>query len=243
MNEREPMFNVPGSVLGALAVLAGVHLLLGLLDEERALWWTVALAFIPGRFVGTLAAELPGGTTATWTSFVTHMLVHADLTHLLFNGAWLLAFGGAVAQRIGGARCIAFALFCGIVGAATFLAVNYGRMAPMVGASGAISGLMGGVFRFLFNAEGAGGLWQLRNAPRSIPTMPLGQALTDQRVLVAIGIWIALNFVALLGIGGVSSSGGIAWEAHIGGFLAGFLTFHWFEGATPRSAEGTPWAR
>ena len=242
MQQREPMFNVPATVLGALAVLIAVHAVLAVLPEDTGVWWTLALAFIPARLAG-FAADIPGGALATWTSFVTHMLVHADLTHLAFNSAWLLAFGGAIAQRVGGPRFLAFALFCGIVGATMFLALNYGRIAPVVGASGAISGLMGGVFRFLFNADGSLGLWQLRNAPRSIPTMPLGQALRDRRVLTAIAIWIALNFVALLGIGSVTPSGGIAWEAHIGRFLAGFLAFSWFEGGPPKEVASTPWSR
>ncbi len=231
---REPIFNVAGSVVGVLAVLIGLHIALWLMPEDSGRWATLALAFIPARLSG-YAAELPGGELASVTSFFTHMLVHADATHLLFNSAWMLAFGGAIARRLDGPRFIAFALLCGLAGALLFLVFNLDRAVPMVGASGAISGLMGGVFRYMFNVGGAGGLWQLRNDPRSIPTMPLTQALTDRRVLLSIGIWIAVNLLALLGLGGVGSGGGIAWEAHIGGFLFGFLTFAAFEpGPTAR---------
>lgn len=228
MQRHEPIFNVPPAVLACLAVLAAVHAVLSLLPVESEQWWTIALAFVPARYAG-YSDDIPGGAPAMVTSFVTHMLVHGDVTHLMFNSAWLLAFGGAIAQRLGSLRFIAFSLLCGIAGAATFLVFNMGLPASMVGASGAISGLMGGVFRFLFNVRGTGGLWQLRHAPRSIPAMPLAQALGDRRVLTAIAIWFGVNFLALFGIGGPQASGGIAWEAHIGGFVAGLLIFGAFE--------------
>lgn len=235
---HQPIFNVPGAVVGALAVIVAVHVGLDLLPEPDGEWWTLALAFIPARLTGQ-AASLPGGTLATFASFLTHMLVHGDATHLIVNGAWLLAFGGAVAHRIGGARFIAFGLVCGVAAALAFFGFNYGKVAPVVGASGAISGLMGGIFRFLFNAgRGASGLRRLQQAPKSIPTMPLMQALTDRRVLLAIAIWIGANFLALLGLGGVTSGGGIAWEAHIGGFLFGFLTFAAFEEKSASRGDG-----
>ena len=238
MSQREPIFNVHPAIVGTLALLAAVHLALALLPEPDWEWWTLALAFIPARY-GGLAAELPGGATSSVTSFITHMLVHGDVFHLGFNSVWLLAFGGAVARRIGGLRCLLLAFACGIAGAVAFLVAHLGEAAPVIGASGAISGLMGGVFRFLFNVRGPVGLWQLGNAPRSIPTMPLARAIRDRRVLTAIAVWVAANFLALAGIGnpspGVESSagGGIAWEAHLGGFFAGFLLFHLFEARHP----------
>ncbi len=235
---HEPIFNVPAAVAGALLIIVAVHIGLDLLPPADGEWWTLALAFIPTRLTGQ-AANLPGGSLATLTSFVTHMLVHGDATHLILNALWLLAFGGAITHRIGGARFIALSLVCGIAGAVAFLIANFDEMVPVVGASGAISGLLGGIFRFLFNARGgASGLRQMQHAPKSIPTMPLRQALTDRRVLLAIAVWLAANVLALLGLGGVTSGGGIAWEAHIGGFLAGFLTFGFFEGKVTAQDSG-----
>jgi membrane associated rhomboid family serine protease len=225
-------------VVAALGLLVAVHAVLALLPEKDATWWMVALAFVPARLSG-LAQQLPGGTTAIATSFLTHMLVHGDVTHLALNGAWLLAFGGAIAKRAGGLRFAVLSVLCGLGGAVVFLALNVGLLAPMVGASGAISGLMGAVFRFLFNAEGSSGLWRLRHAPGSIPLMPLGAALANRRVLTAIAVWLGVNLLALIGFGTVGSSGGIAWEAHMGGFLAGFLLYGWFDRGGG-SSEGWP---
>ena len=125
MAEREPIFNVPAGVLAILAVLIAVHVTLSLLPEDEYIWWVLALAFIPARYSG-LASQLPGGEPAMFTSFVTHMAVHADLIHLCFNALWLLAFGSVLCSRIGTIRFLAFSISGGIAGALLFLALNPG---------------------------------------------------------------------------------------------------------------------
>ena len=228
MSSHEPIFNVPTVIVTAVSILIGVHLLRAVLPVDVEEWFLLALAFIPARLTG-LAEQLPGGNIASFTSFVTHMLVHGDLTHLMFNCGWLLAFGGAIALRVGALPTVAFALCCGVAGALTFLIFNFGLLAPVIGASGAISGLMGGTMRFLFNAMDMGGLQMLRIAPQNIPLLSLRSALQDQRILVMTGIWIAINLLAIVGIGAPGASGGVAWEAHVGGYLFGLLTFGWFD--------------
>jgi membrane associated rhomboid family serine protease len=228
------MFNVPGSVLAVLGLLIAVHVVRSALPEVWDSWVTLALAFIPGRYAG-YAEEIPGGLVASVTSFLTYAVVHGDPLHLAVNSAWLLAFGTAVAGRIGAVRFLLFSAFCAIAGAAVFLIFNPGLMAPMVGASGAVSGLMGGTMRFLFSALDAGGLRGLREDPQRVPLMPLGQALTDRRVLLVTGAFLVANLLAAIGLGGVVV-GGIAWEAHLGGYFAGFLCLGFFE-RTPRSVH------
>jgi len=223
------MFNVPGAVLAVLAVLVGVHLLRTLLPEAWDAWLTVTLAFIPARYDG-YAEAIPGGGVASVTSFLTYALVHGNLFHLAINAAWFVAFGGVVANRIGTVRFLLFSAFCAVVAALTFLAFNPGLMAPMVGASGAISGLMGGTMRFLFTALDTDGLRGLREDPRRVPLMPLSQALTDRRVILVTVAFLAANILAVFGLGSVSA-GGIAWEAHIGGYFAGLFSFGFFERA------------
>ena len=225
---REPIFNVPASVLAILAIIVGVHVFRTFLPAEEDVWFVYLLAFVPARYAG-LAAELPGGTVTAYTSFLTHAFVHGDLVHLSFNAAWLLAFGGAVAKRIGGLRFIAFFSCTAILGAAFFLIFNWGLLVPVVGASGAISGLMGAILRYLFNALEAGGISELQDETRHTPIMPLATALRDRRIILAIAIWLGLNVLATYGVGTADTSGAIAWEAHIGGFLAGFLTFGLFD--------------
>lgn len=233
---REPIFNVHGVVVGLLALLAAVHLARLLIPEDLELWLVLAMAFIPARYSGA-AAVLPGGEIASVTSFLTHMFVHGDLTHLAFNSLWMLAFGGAVARRIGGARFLAFVAVTGVAGALTFLAVNPQLLAPVVGASGAVAGLMGGTMRYLFRALDHGGIGGLSGGAPSIPRMTLGETFTDRRVLLSSGIWLLLNALAVAGIGTGAGRSAIAWEAHIGGYLAGLLLFGLFD--APRSEPAT----
>lgn len=224
----EPMFNVPPSVLIAAAVMIAVQIIRGLLPDETGLQFLLALAFIPARYSGA-AAELPGGYVAAVTSFVTYMVVHAGWMHLLVNLLWMVAFGSAVAKRVGGLKFLYFSILCGIAGALTHLAFHFGEMAPVVGASAAISGQMAAALRFVFDArpQRGGGAPDFVRAPLE----SLAQTLTDRRILIVLAVWVVLNLI--FGLGAVSiagAEGAIAWEAHIGGFLFGLLSFGFFDG-------------
>ena len=152
----EPIFNVPGAVLFAAGLMILVQIVKGLLPDEEALEFMLALAFIPARYAGA-ALELPGGYVTAVTSFVTYMIVHAGWMHLVVNLLWMVAFGSAVARRIGTPRFFVFSILCGIAGALTHLVFHFGEMAPVVGASAAISCSAP-------RHKGAGGL---RTSPRS----------------------------------------------------------------------------
>ncbi len=236
---REPIFNVPGAVLATLAVLIAVHAVLSFLAPDDANWWVLALAFIPARYSG-LANELPGGDVSAVTSFVTHMLVHADLTHLIFNSAWLLAFGTVLCARIGSFRFLAFSIAGGISGALLFLIINPGLVAPVIGASGAISAMMGAVMRFLFTAIDRGEGYLLRERPSAIPLTTLKAALRDKRIVLASVAFIAINLLAIIGFGKFGEAGDIAWEAHVGGYLFGLCALGAFEGAAQNEPPPSP---
>lgn len=238
VGRHEPMFNVARSVLVLLAVMVGIHIVRLSLSEDWDTWLTLALAFIPARYAG-FSAELPGGDVASMTSFLTHTLVHGDWVHLGLNAAWLVAFGGAVANRVGATRFLLLFAFCAAAGAATFLVVNPGLMAPMVGASGGIAGLMGATMRFLFRAIDGRGLAALREDPRSVPLMSLGAALRDRRVVLVTLVFLLANILAVLGIGTAGLSG-IAWEAHIGGYFAGLLFFGFFDAPQTENSSSEP---
>jgi membrane associated rhomboid family serine protease len=233
---REPIFNIPPMVLALLAVLIAVMGYRLILSEDADTAFVLALALIPARLTG-YAAELPGGVTAIYTQFVTHMFVHADAMHLAFNSAALLAFGGALEKRIGGLSLLLFFLVCGLAGAVTFIAFNSGLLAPMIGASGAIAGLMGGVMRYFFSAmDERGGLRRLNVAPKSVPLKSLRAALSDRRLQIVSASFIVMNIAALIGFGDINANNAIAWEAHVGGYLAGLMLFGFFDIA-PRHNE------
>jgi membrane associated rhomboid family serine protease len=228
VSERQPVFNAPGVVVALLFAFVAVHLLRYFLPEEQSSWLTAALAFIPARLTG-MAPDLPGGQTAAVTQFVSHLFVHGDLPHLAINSAWLLAFGSSVARRTGSVRFLAFFLLCGIAGALCYAAVGRNSLAIMVGASGAISGLMGAAVRFLFQALGAGDVQSLAGETRRPPLMSLRATFGNRRVLLAIAGWTVLNVVLAWGASGMMEGTAIAWEAHLGGFYMGLLTFGLFD--------------
>ena len=151
MNRREPIFNVPPVVAALIGSFVLVHLVRALLPAQEDDWLTAVLAFVPARLTG-IAGQLPGGDPAAVTQFVTHIFVHGDLMHLILNSAWLLPFGSSVARRVGSVRFLLFFLLCGIGGALSYAVLSPNPLSMMVGASGAISGLMGAAFRFLFKA-------------------------------------------------------------------------------------------
>jgi len=236
MGATEPIFNIPRSVAGAAALMTFVQVLRGLLPDELDLTFLLALAFIPARYSGA-ALELPGGYVTAVTSFVTYMVVHAGWMHLLVNLAWMLAFGSAVARRMGDLRFLAFSVLCGIAGAVTHLLFHFGDMAPVVGASAAISGQMAGALRFIFKAERLPG----QRTPDYVgaPLMSLGETLTDKRIIGFLVLWVVVNaYFGLSAVQIAGQEGGIAWEAHIGGFLCGLFLFGAFDQG--KSTEDEP---
>jgi membrane associated rhomboid family serine protease len=231
VQHREPIFNVPGAVLASVVVLALIHA--GreyLLAGDTNTWLLFALSFIPARYAG-FAAEIPGGEPAAFTSFVTHMLVHGDAIHLAINSAWILAFGSVLNKRMGAWRFLAFSIAGGVAGAVAFLISNPGLAAPVIGASGAVAAMMGGVMRFLFSAIDRKQGYLLREDPAAIPRMTLAQTLTDKRIVMASIVFVALNLMAIIGFGRMGETQAIAWEAHLGGYFFGLLAFAVFDAA------------
>jgi membrane associated rhomboid family serine protease len=236
----EPIFNVPPVVIATVAVLIAVHAVRTLvLSDARDAEFLLTFAFIPARYDSTLlaGASFPGGLAADVWTFFTYAFIHADLLHIGFNLAWLLPFGTAIARRFGAWRYVAFMLVTSAASALAYLVSHPEPMAPMIGASGAISGAMAGAMRFVFQPGGPRGLSGEADAYR-IPARPLLATLLDVRFLLFLAVWFGLN--VLFGLGTVSIGGEagqeIAWQAHIGGFLAGLILFNAFDPAVPRGA-------
>lgn len=228
---REPIFNVPGVLIATLGALVGVHVIRSLLSQAADIEILLLFAFIPARYDASLLtnAAWPGGVGADAWTFVTYALLHADWMHLLFNSVWLLAFGTPLARRFGAIRFLAFCAVTAAAGALAHLATHFGQMIPMVGASGAISGAMSGAMRFAFQRGGPLTFGGSHESYR-IPALSLIDSLRDPRVLAFLAVWFGLNL--LFGLGSVSITGNeqpIAWQAHVGGFIAGLVLFSWFD--------------
>jgi membrane associated rhomboid family serine protease len=220
--DRARAVNLPPVVLWLSVVLIGVHALrqfIGEATDERILY---TFAFIPARYdpFGTL---IPGGAAARIWSPVTYAFLHGDWMHLLVNIVWMASFGGPLARRFGAARFLFLSLISAVAGAALHYALHQGDQGLVIGASGAISGIMAGTSRFAFSPNGplAGG----GPASFNVRAESLARAARNGRAIAFVLIWFGTNviFGAVPGIAGTSMP--IAWEAHIGGFLAGLLVF------------------
>ena len=258
---RQPVFNIPAPIVAVLGVLLLVHLVRQLIPDA---WDDVAfshLAFVPGRLtfafdrdrvVGammTLAARgsegyrqasadrffLGDGSLQPWT-MVTYALLHADWTHVGLNGVWLLAFGTPVARRTPCKRFLALLATTALAGAAVQYLAHPLDLAPVIGASAAVSGCMGATLRFMFQPRVSPvalfGVALETPRPRYMaPVQPLRTIMTDRRAVTFLIAWFGTNLLFGLGSMGFGlSSGPIAWQAHIGGFCAGLLLFPLFDG-------------
>lgn len=233
------MFNLPPVVAAIGATLVFVHLVRGIVDADSDLQILMWLAFVPARYDPSLPMRLPlpGGEAADVWTFVTYAFLHGDFVHLLVNLVWFMAFGSAVAWRFGSIRFALFFAATAAAGAAAHLLTHFGEFAPLVGASAAISGAMAAAVRFAFEAGGPlsffrdGGARSFR-----VPAAPLGRALQNPQVLVFLGVWFLINLgFGISSVPELFGEGVIAWEAHIGGFLAGLLLFPWFDPVRARS--------
>lgn len=239
---REPILNVPTVVVAVLLVLILVHGVREFVlsdDADQLLVWS--LAFVPARYENSVIPDglLPGGAGAEIWTFFSYAVLHADWMHLGFNAVWLLAFGSPVARRFGPARFLLLLAVSVAAGALAYLAMHPGEVSPMIGASAGISGMMGAAARFAFEPGGSLDMWHGHRATADyVPAAPLSVALRNPRVLTFVGVWFGLNLLFGLGsfsIGGIGDQA-VAWEAHLGGFLAGLLMFSAFDPVARASA-------
>ena len=234
--QREPLFNLPAVIVALLGVLAFIHgVREWVLTQDQDSHVLIDFAFIPARYDSSpvLGGVVPGGPGAAIWSFVTYSFLHGSWMHLGINAVWLMAFGTPVARRFGTMRFLAFWVVTAAAGAAMHLLTNAGSIAPMIGASASISGAMAASMRFAFQRGGPlGGMWRSGDGDAyRVPALPLTGVLSDARVLLFVGVWFGINII--FGLWSSPVLGGedqlVAWQAHIGGFLAGLLLFSWFD--------------
>ncbi len=224
---RQPVFRAPPVVISLIAILVAAHGARAMVAPNISAELINQFAFIPARYSPAFLAMHnadPGGWLAQAVPFVSYMALHNDITHLIINSLWLLAFGPIVARRFGGFLFLLFFVTCGVAGALTHLVFNWGSLVPVIGASGAISGLMAAGLRLL---------------PAQAPWARAGEEdmapIFSRQILVFTAIWMAINLAAgLTGLGMGGEAGLIAWQAHLGGYLAGLFLAGPFDRLRPR---------
>lgn len=226
---REPIFMLPG-VVGALAgIMLVIHLASSLVLSPDALeQLTIWLGFVPIRLLEPGA--FPGGYwPLTWTLF-THAFLHASWEHVLINVAWLVIFATPVARRYEAVPTLIIFFISAAVGAIAFAATTLPSVQLLVGASGGIAGLTGAATRFIFQPV------VMAKDPETGEPVILGRHLATWRELVTNSrsrafalIWILLNAAVPILPALTGEGVQVAWQAHLGGFLAGLVLVQFFE--------------
>ena len=176
----------------------------------------------------TLEVPQEPGPNPIWLTLLTSMFMHGGWLHLAGNMLFLWIFGDNVEHRIGHINYALFYVAAGVVGSMAHILVGPNSFIPSLGASGAISGVLG-AYIVLF--------------PTNRVTVFLFRFLMPVPAIVAIGMWAAFQFINGIGAFAVSEqTGGVAYMAHIGGFVAGLVAGIVFRGIfrEPRHPRGTP---
>src|ERR1700704_600977 len=221
---------------------------LGSNDKFTYAFSTVPAEIITGRDIATrdrlLIEPITGQSVAipglqptpipVWLTLITSMFMHGGLAHIFGNMLFLWIFGDNIEDRLGHPRYLIFYLVCGVLAGlahvfATFVFAGENvasLLVPSLGASGAISGVLG-AYILLF--------------PTKRVTVLLSWFVTQVPAFIAIGLWFVFQLISGLGVlGRGSRQGGVAYAAHIGGFIAGLALIKVFEIGRPRGDEYIP---
>ena len=189
-----------------------------IITPARTIQYAGQVVHIPGL------GPTPG---SVYFTLFTSMFMHGGFAHIAGNMLFLWIFGDNIEDRLGHVKYLIFYLLCGVIASLShvfatgvFAGSENELLVPSLGASGAISGVLGAYILL---------------HPRRRVTVLLFRFLTEVPAYVAIGIWFAFQLISGLGmLGGGSQSGGVAYAAHIGGFLAGLILIKFFDRG-PRS--------
>ena len=192
---------------------------------------TVPAEILSGKDIVTSSQELrdvvtgqeytmPGlqpSPSPVWITLLTSMFMHGGWAHLGGNMLYLWIFGDNLEHRLGHLRYLAFYLLTGIIASFTYILSTYlfghDPLVPSLGASGAISGVLGGYISLF---------------PTRRVTVLIFWFITRVPAIIVLGLWIVLQIVSGIGALGEAAAGGVAYSAHIGGFLAGMLLIRMF---------------
>ena len=209
LKDRNPSYSIPFVnyvLIAANFVVFFYELSLG--PRLDAFFETYGL--IPGRYFSMVAHHTHPITR--YLPFISSMFIHGGWLHIIGNMWFLFIFGDNVEDRLGHRKYLLFYLLSGLAAAAVQVLSSVNSSVPTIGASGAISGVLGAYIVMFPRAK-------------IVTLLPIFFFfdIIDISALLFIGFWFLMQFFSGVQSWGVDTSGGIAWWAHIGGFLAGIL--------------------
>lgn len=217
LHDDNPTKTVPFLTVALIVGCVGVFLYELSLPQGSGRLFVYRFGAIPAALSGQAAAPPEAAGFPGFATLVTSMFLHAGWMHLIGNMLYLWIFGNNIEDVMGHVRFVIFYVACGILAAISHIVTDPGSTVPMVGASGAISGVLG-AYLLLFPRA------------RVLVLVPLGcyARLWYIPAGVVLGAWFVFQLLsgsASLGQGG----GGIAWFAHVGGFVAGIALIGLFK--------------
>jgi len=190
--------------------LIAVNVLVFFIELAGSDAFITAWSFVPARFMAN-----PSGDFVT---ILSSMFMHGGWLHLGGNMLYLWIFGDNVEDRFGHLRFLAFYLVCGAAATFAQLAFTTGSSLPNLGASGAIAGVLGAYLLFF---------------PQRRVTVLVGYwGIMEMPAIIVIGLWFVLQlFLGIGSIGAAADTGGVAFMAHVGGFIAGYVLAFFLRGS------------
>ena len=210
LRDDNPVRGIPVVTIGLILLSMAVYLWELSLPPEKAQTAITLLGFMPALLFGHATIEgdvwvSPGG------SIFTAMFLHGDFWHLASNMLYLWIFGDNVEDRVGRLRFAVFYLICGAIAALAQALPDMRSTMPMIGASGAVSGVLGAYVVLYPRAN------VLVAAPFMLLRVP---------AFIVLGLWFVGQLVSSLTT--APGSGGVAFLAHVGGFVGGAILIRWF---------------
>ncbi len=202
---------IPGAVIGLIIANVAVFLVQSGLPESLAEAFVYQNALVPARYTQPGFADALGLDPGNYLPLLTNTFMHAGWLHLIVNMWTLWLFGRPLEERLGPLRFIGLYLVCGAVASLAHFVFNLDSAVPALGASGAIAGILGG-FTLLYPRAKVVLLTPVLFFPVAVP-LP---------AVVYTALWFVIQIVGgIAAFAAPQDAGGIAWWAHIGGFLAG----------------------
>jgi membrane associated rhomboid family serine protease len=217
--QREPIFNIPGVLMAFVVVLVAINAVRTyILPVDFDQWLVSVAAFIPARYLHSVGEQ---STLGYVIGPVSYSFLHGGWAHLGSNALFLVIFSTPLVARIGAYRFTVLWVTSAAASAFFLAVLTAFEVSFLIGASGVVSATAGASCRFVVPLLGSRRMQAAHYAPR----LGMIEAMGHRTVFFFVIFWLIFNVV----IAGVDTSSNVAWQAHLGGFLFGYLTFGLFD--------------